>query len=66
MQFGTLQFGTLQFGTLQFGTLQFGTLPRELTERNIRMFASEGVTALQALPDKPYADIELSSTSALA
>jgi alkanesulfonate monooxygenase SsuD/methylene tetrahydromethanopterin reductase-like flavin-dependent oxidoreductase (luciferase family) len=34
--------------------LQFGTLPRDLTERNIRLFASEVMPALQALTDKQY------------
>ncbi len=46
--------------------LQFGTLPRDLTERNIRLFAGEVAPALQALTDKHYAGFELSSTSALA
>ena len=34
--------------------LQFATLPRDLTERNIRLFASEVLPALQALTDKQY------------
>jgi alkanesulfonate monooxygenase SsuD/methylene tetrahydromethanopterin reductase-like flavin-dependent oxidoreductase (luciferase family) len=34
--------------------LQFGTLPRDLTERNIRLFAREVMPALQALTDKEY------------
>jgi alkanesulfonate monooxygenase SsuD/methylene tetrahydromethanopterin reductase-like flavin-dependent oxidoreductase (luciferase family) len=36
------------------GLLQFGTLPRDLTERNIRLFAAEVMPALQALTDKDY------------
>jgi alkanesulfonate monooxygenase SsuD/methylene tetrahydromethanopterin reductase-like flavin-dependent oxidoreductase (luciferase family) len=34
--------------------LQFGTLPRDLTERNIRLFASEVLPALQPLSDKQW------------
>jgi alkanesulfonate monooxygenase SsuD/methylene tetrahydromethanopterin reductase-like flavin-dependent oxidoreductase (luciferase family) len=34
--------------------LQFGTLPRDLTERNIHLFAREVMPALQALTDKEY------------
>lgn len=37
------------------GLLQFGTLPRELTERNIRLFAAEVLPALQRLTDREYA-----------
>jgi alkanesulfonate monooxygenase SsuD/methylene tetrahydromethanopterin reductase-like flavin-dependent oxidoreductase (luciferase family) len=39
--------------------LQFGTLPRDLTERNIRLFASEVMPALQGLTDKEYAGMEV-------
>jgi len=35
--------------------LQFATLPRDLTEKNIRLFASEVMPALQSLTDKEYA-----------
>ena len=34
--------------------MQFGTLPRDLTEKNIRMFAKEVMPALQKLTDKEY------------
>jgi alkanesulfonate monooxygenase SsuD/methylene tetrahydromethanopterin reductase-like flavin-dependent oxidoreductase (luciferase family) len=34
--------------------LQFGTLPRDLTERNIRLFAKEVLPAVQTLTDKDY------------
>jgi alkanesulfonate monooxygenase SsuD/methylene tetrahydromethanopterin reductase-like flavin-dependent oxidoreductase (luciferase family) len=37
------------------GLLQFATLPRDLTERNIRLFAREVLPALQPLTDKQYA-----------
>ena len=39
--------------------LQFGTLPRELTEKNIRMFAREVMPALQALTDREYEGLEI-------
>jgi len=39
--------------------LQFGTLPRDLTEKNIRLFAREVMPALQALTDKEYAGMEV-------
>jgi hypothetical protein len=39
--------------------LQFGTLPRDLTERNIRLFTREVMPALQALGDKDYAGMEV-------
>ena len=35
--------------------LQFATLPRDLTEKNIRLFAREVLPAVQALTDKEYA-----------
>jgi alkanesulfonate monooxygenase SsuD/methylene tetrahydromethanopterin reductase-like flavin-dependent oxidoreductase (luciferase family) len=41
------------------GLLQFATLPRDLTERNIQLFASEVLPAIQALTDKEYAGIEV-------
>jgi alkanesulfonate monooxygenase SsuD/methylene tetrahydromethanopterin reductase-like flavin-dependent oxidoreductase (luciferase family) len=34
--------------------LQFATLPRDLTEKNIRLFAKEVLPALQGLTDKEY------------
>jgi alkanesulfonate monooxygenase SsuD/methylene tetrahydromethanopterin reductase-like flavin-dependent oxidoreductase (luciferase family) len=39
--------------------LQFGTLPRDLTEKNIRMFAREVMPALQGLTDKEYAGMDI-------
>jgi alkanesulfonate monooxygenase SsuD/methylene tetrahydromethanopterin reductase-like flavin-dependent oxidoreductase (luciferase family) len=39
--------------------LQFGTLPRDLTEKNIRMFASEVMPALQGLTDKEYGGMDV-------
>jgi alkanesulfonate monooxygenase SsuD/methylene tetrahydromethanopterin reductase-like flavin-dependent oxidoreductase (luciferase family) len=39
--------------------MQFGTLPRDKTERNIRLFASEVLPALQGLTDKEYAGMEI-------
>jgi alkanesulfonate monooxygenase SsuD/methylene tetrahydromethanopterin reductase-like flavin-dependent oxidoreductase (luciferase family) len=39
--------------------LQFGTLPRDLTEKNIRMFAKEVLPALQQLSDKDYGGMEI-------
>jgi alkanesulfonate monooxygenase SsuD/methylene tetrahydromethanopterin reductase-like flavin-dependent oxidoreductase (luciferase family) len=39
--------------------LQFGTLPRDLTEKNIRLFAREVLPALQALTDKEYGGMEI-------
>jgi alkanesulfonate monooxygenase SsuD/methylene tetrahydromethanopterin reductase-like flavin-dependent oxidoreductase (luciferase family) len=38
--------------------LQFATLPRDLTERNLRLFAAEVLPALQGLSDKDYAGME--------
>jgi len=38
--------------------LQFATLPGDLTERNIRLFASEVMPALQTLTDKEYAGLQ--------
>lgn len=39
--------------------LQFGTLPRDLTEKNIRLFAQEVMPTLQALTDKEYAGMQV-------
>jgi alkanesulfonate monooxygenase SsuD/methylene tetrahydromethanopterin reductase-like flavin-dependent oxidoreductase (luciferase family) len=39
--------------------MQFGTLPRDLTERNLRLFASEVMPALQGLTDKEYGGTEM-------
>jgi alkanesulfonate monooxygenase SsuD/methylene tetrahydromethanopterin reductase-like flavin-dependent oxidoreductase (luciferase family) len=39
--------------------LQFATLPRDLTERNIRLFASEVLPAVQALTDQEYVGLEV-------
>ena len=39
--------------------LQFGTLPRDLTEKNIRLFAREVLPALQGLTDKEYGGMEV-------
>ena len=41
------------------GVLQFATLPRDLTEKNIRLFAREVMPVLQALTDKEYAGMEV-------
>ncbi len=38
--------------------LQFGTLPRDLTENNIRLFASAVMPALQSLGDNDYRGFE--------
>ena len=38
--------------------MQFATLPRDLTEKNIRLFAREVLPALQALTDKEYAGMQ--------
>jgi alkanesulfonate monooxygenase SsuD/methylene tetrahydromethanopterin reductase-like flavin-dependent oxidoreductase (luciferase family) len=44
-----------QLGFQNFlGLLQFATLPRDLTEKNIRLFAREILPALQGLTDKQY------------
>jgi hypothetical protein len=42
----------------ELALLQFGTLPRDLTEKNIRLFAREVLPALQALTDKEYAGLQ--------
>jgi len=41
--------------------LQFGTLPRDLTEKNIRLFASEVMPALQRLTDKEFVGTTLAA-----
>ncbi|HUZ73980.1 MAG TPA: LLM class flavin-dependent oxidoreductase [Stellaceae bacterium] len=44
-----------QLGFQNFvGLMQFATLPRDLTERNMRLFAAEVMPALHALTDKEY------------
>jgi alkanesulfonate monooxygenase SsuD/methylene tetrahydromethanopterin reductase-like flavin-dependent oxidoreductase (luciferase family) len=40
------------------GLMQFATLPHDLTERNMRLFATEVMPALQALTDREYAGME--------
>ena len=45
--------------------MQFGTLPRDLTERNIRLFAKEVMPALQALTDKEYQRMRTGSINVL-
>ena len=50
----------LGFGTL-IALLQFGGLPRDLTERNIRLFASEVMPAIQALTDAEYGGLPVRS-----
>jgi alkanesulfonate monooxygenase SsuD/methylene tetrahydromethanopterin reductase-like flavin-dependent oxidoreductase (luciferase family) len=42
------RFAEMGFGNL-VGMLQFGTLPRELTEKNLRLFAAEVMPKLRAL-----------------
>ncbi len=43
--------------------LQFGTLPGDLTERNIRRFASEVAPAIRSLTDKEYQGFEMAKAS---
>ena len=38
--------------------LQFATLPRDLTDKNLRLFASDVLPALQMLTDREYAGME--------
>ncbi len=45
--------------------MQFGTLPRELTERNLRLFAKEVLPALQALDDRHYQGFDIEKAEAL-
>jgi alkanesulfonate monooxygenase SsuD/methylene tetrahydromethanopterin reductase-like flavin-dependent oxidoreductase (luciferase family) len=54
----------LGFGNL-VTMLQFGTLPRDLTERNIRLFSKEVLPALQALDDRNYRGFELAKAAAV-
>lgn len=44
--------------------LQFGTMPAELSVKNIRLFASEVLPALQALSDANYRGFELPGVAA--
>ena len=44
--------------------LQFGTLPAHLTEKNIRLFASEVLPAIKALTDRDYRGFELPKVAA--
>jgi alkanesulfonate monooxygenase SsuD/methylene tetrahydromethanopterin reductase-like flavin-dependent oxidoreductase (luciferase family) len=44
--------------------LQFATLPADLTERNIRLFASEVMPAIKALTDRQYRGFELPRAAA--
>ena len=39
--------------------LQFATLPRDLTDKNIRLFAREVLPALQTLTDREYAGLQI-------
>jgi len=39
--------------------LMFGTLPADLTEKSIRLFASEVLPAIQKLTDKDYRGFEV-------
>jgi hypothetical protein len=38
--------------------MQFATLPRDLTEKNMRLFAKEVMPELQKLTDKEYVGME--------
>jgi alkanesulfonate monooxygenase SsuD/methylene tetrahydromethanopterin reductase-like flavin-dependent oxidoreductase (luciferase family) len=44
--------------------LQFGTLPGSLTEKNIRLFASEVMPAIKMLSDRDYRGFELPRVAA--
>ena len=44
--------------------LQFGTLPGDLTEKNIRLFASEVMPAIKTLSDRDYRGFELPKVAA--
>jgi hypothetical protein len=44
--------------------LQFGTLPGHLTEKNIRLFASQVMPAIKTLTDKNYRGFELPKAAA--
>jgi alkanesulfonate monooxygenase SsuD/methylene tetrahydromethanopterin reductase-like flavin-dependent oxidoreductase (luciferase family) len=44
--------------------LQFGTLPGDLTEKNIRLFASEVMPAIKTLTDRNYRGFELPKVAA--
>lgn len=41
--------------------MQFGTLPRDLTERNIRLFSSEVLPAIRGLTDNQYDGMDAST-----
>ena len=45
--------------------MQFGTLPRDLTERNLRMFAKQVLPTLQALNDRNYRGFDIARAVAL-
>ena len=42
---------------------QFGTLPAGLTEKNIRLLATEVIPALQALDDNNYKGFEVAAAA---
>jgi alkanesulfonate monooxygenase SsuD/methylene tetrahydromethanopterin reductase-like flavin-dependent oxidoreductase (luciferase family) len=44
--------------------LHFGTLPRDLTEGNIRRFATEVLPALRPIGDKEYKGFEIAAAAA--
>jgi hypothetical protein len=44
--------------------LQFATLPGHLTEKNIRLFASEVLPAIKTLGDRDYRGFELPKATA--
>jgi hypothetical protein len=44
--------------------LQFGTLPARVTEKNIRLFASEVMPAVKALTDADYRGFALPGLAA--
>ena len=44
--------------------LQFGTLPRDLTEKNIRLFSKEVLPAIQALGPSDYQGFEAKGLAA--
>jgi alkanesulfonate monooxygenase SsuD/methylene tetrahydromethanopterin reductase-like flavin-dependent oxidoreductase (luciferase family) len=53
-----------QLGFANFlALLQFGTLPRDLTEKNIRLFATEVMPALQRLTDKEFVGMDLAAAA---
>ena len=44
--------------------LQFGTLPPDLTEKNMRLFATEVMPAIQQLTDREYRGFEPQTVAA--